>query len=171
MRGNNKRAVFRYNHEFRFLKLLLLRYKSKFEFLLYHYAIMNNHPHLLIKATEKTNISKLIQGIELAYYHYQHKRYGYTGHRWQGRFLSQVIEDEKYLFNSGIYIEKNPIKAGLVEKPEEYKWSSYRHYAFGETDPLIDNNPLYACLGKTDEECQKAYRELMAAAILADKNC
>jgi len=55
--------------------------------------------------------------------------------------------------------------AGSVKNPEDYQWSSYRHYAFGEKDPLIDTNPFYYDLGKTDEKRQKYYRELMYNSI------
>ena len=164
-RGNNKRPVFRCVCEYNFFKKLILRYKKKYQFLLYHYSIMKNHFHLTLFSTEKTNLAKLMHGLQLSYTRYQKKRRNYVGYLWQGRFVSRIIEDDKYLLTTGMYIERNPVEANIVTLPEEYKWSSYRHYAFGEKDPLIDTNPLYCDLGTTEEKRQKAYRQIMTATI------
>jgi putative transposase len=80
IRGNNKKCTFYKDCEFRYFKKLILRYKKKFKFFLYHYTLMKNHLHFCIKATEKTNVSKMMQGLQLAYYHYHRKRYRYVGH-------------------------------------------------------------------------------------------
>lgn len=161
IRGNNKKCIFRRACEFRYFKKLLTRYKKKFVFLLYHYALMKNHIHLCLKATEKTNISKMMQGLQLAYNHYQRKKRNYVGHLWQGRFKSRIVENDEYLFTLGLYIEKNPVETKVVENPIDYPWSSYRYYALGEKDPIVDPNPLYEKLGKTPEERQRRYRDLM----------
>jgi putative transposase len=165
IRGNNKRVVFLRDCEFRYFLQLLLKYKKRFGFTLHHYVLMKNHVHLSIKATRKTNISKLMQGLELSYNHYQRRRRGYSGHLWQGRFKSYIIENDEYFLASAIYIEKNPVEAGIVRDPAEYPWSSYRYYASGKMDDLIDPNPLYENLGLNPEERQKRYRELMYARI------
>lgn len=164
-RGNNKHHIFRRDCEYNYFKKLLLRYKKKYQFLLYHYSVMKNHFHLALFATGKTDIAKLMHGLQLSYTHYQKKRRQYVGYLWQGRFVSRIIEDDKYLLTAGIYIEQNPVEAGITELPEQYKWSSYKHYAFGEKDPLIDTNPLYFDLGATEKERQMAYRQIMAATI------
>ena len=104
IRGNNKKCVFRRDCEFHYFKKLIARYKKKFKFLLYHYVIMKNHVHFCIKASEKTNISKMMQGLELAYYHYYRKRRAFVGHLWQGRFKSVIIKDDNHLLGVGLYI-------------------------------------------------------------------
>ena len=70
MRGNNKRCIFRRDCEYYYFKELLFKYKKKFEFLLYHYALMKNHIHLALKAAQNTDISKMMQGLQLSYNHY-----------------------------------------------------------------------------------------------------
>jgi len=164
-RGNNKRRLFRWRHEFKSFKRLMLFYKNKYNILIYHYVVMVNHIHLCIKATKDADISKFMQGLQLAYFNYHNKRTGYVGHLFQGRFFSNIIAHDNYLLASSLYIERNPVMAGSVKNPEDYQWSSYRHYAFGEKDPLIDTNPFYYDLGKTDEKRQKYYRELMYNSI------
>ncbi len=164
-RGNNKRCIFRRDSEFRYFKKLLHKYKYKYNFLLYHYAIMKNHLHLCLKLEAGINISKIMQGVLLSYNHYLKRRRNYVGYLWQNRYKSFLIRDERYLLALGIYIEKNAVEAGFVENPLEYPWSSYRYYALGEDDPLIDPNPLYLQLGQTPTDRQKDYVELMQARI------
>ena len=164
-RGNNKKCIFRRDCEYRYFRKLILRYKNRYGFLLYHYVLIKNHIHFSIRTKDKIDISKIMQGIALSYSHYQQKKRGSVGHLWQGRFGSKIIHDDKYLFTSGMYIEKNPVDSYIVKNPSDYPWSSYNHYAFGVTDPLVDLDPLYNALGKTDEERQKAYRDLMFALI------
>ena len=169
IRGNNKRCVFRRDCEFRYFKKLLTRYKKKFKFLLYHYALMKNHMHLCIESTKKTDISKMMQGLQLAYYHYYRKRRGYVGHLWQGRFKSIVIKNDEYLLGVGLYIERNPVESGIVKDPLEYPWSSYGYYALEKKDLLVDANPLYQDLGNCPKEQQMQYRKLMQSRIEESK--
>ena len=165
IRGNNKRGIFRKAFEYTHFKKLLLTYKKKFGFLLFHYVLMRNHIHLAVRAGIENNISKMMQGLQLAYGNYHRKRHDYVGYLWQGRFQSKIISDDGYLLTAGLYIERNPVKAKIVENPFEYPWSSYRYYIFGEEDPLIDADPVYLELGREAPERQKIYRELMAISI------
>lgn len=165
MRGNNKRRLFYRDCEFRRFKSTLMRYTSKHHVFLHHYCLMINHVHLALKTSEDTDLSKFMQGIELSYYHYHHRIRNYVGHLWQGRFISRVIDSDAYLLTSSLYIERNPVDASVTKKPEDYPWSSYRHYAFGETDKLICNDPLYLDLGKNAEERREKYRNAMCRSI------
>src|SRR5438552_6128278 len=76
-----------------------------------------------------------------AYVHYFNRRYGFVGHLWQARFKSPAVEVEEYFLSCGRYIERNPLPARMVEQPWDYHWSSCRHYALGEVDPLLAANP------------------------------
>lgn len=107
----------------------------------------------------------MMQGIQLAYYHYQQKRRRYVGHLWQGRFKSIVIKDDKYLLGAGLYIERNPVEAGIIKDPIDYPWSSYRYYALGEKDFLVNPNLLYEDLGEKPEIRQAEYKKLMLSRI------
>jgi len=158
-RGNNKQDVFRDDEDFGTYMELLKEYKSRYPFYLYHFVLMTNHVHLVIETS--SNLSKIMQGIDLTYFYHYKRKYGYAGHFWQGRFKSILIEKDSYLLLCGKYIELNPVKAKLVKKPEDYKWSSYRVYAYGEDNALIDTNPLYETLGKTEEERHIRYRDFV----------
>jgi putative transposase len=165
LRGNNKKKLFYRDCEFRRFKSTLARYIPRQNISLYHYCLMKNHVHLAVKTSESTDLSRFMQSVELSYYHYHHRIRRYVGHLWQGRFISRVVDSDAYLLTSALYIERNPVDAGVVKSPENYPWSSYNHYAFGEKDALINSDPLYLHLGKTASERQKKYRDLMHNSI------
>lgn len=164
-RGNNKRYIFRKERDFKIYLELLKRYKERFNLIVYHYVLMYNHIHLLCRICADTNLAKLMQGLGLSYSSRYRKRYEHTGHFWQGRYRSNIIEDDRYFLTCGLYIERNPVEAGLVDLPEEYPWSSYRAYALGEKNDIIDIDPLFETLGNNDDERRKAYIELMQITL------
>lgn len=164
-RGNNKRYIFRKERDFKIYLELLKKYKERFNLVIYHYVLMFNHIHLLCKICTETNLAKLMQGLGLFYSNRYRKRYEYTGQFWQGRYKNNIIANDGYLLRCGLYIERNPVEAGLVNLPEQYPWSSYCAYALGEKDDIIDIDPLFKTLGKNDDERRKVYIELMKATI------
>jgi putative transposase len=85
--------------------------------------------------------------INLAYYHYYRKKYGYCGHLWQGRYKSVIIESDAQVLGCGKYIELNPVRAGIVVQPEQFEFSSYRYYALGQQDSLVTPSTAYKNFG------------------------
>lgn len=162
-RGNNKQLVFHNERDFIMYKETLSRLKDEQPFKLYHYCLMSNHVHMVIETNENTELSKLMKRINLSYYHYYKKQYGYSGHFWQGRFKSLLIEKDSYLLACGFYIERNPMRAKMVKLPDQYPYSSYAYYAFGKDDPLLDENPCYETLGKDNLQRRNEYRKLALA--------
>jgi putative transposase len=127
--------------------------------LLYYYCLMSNHVHLILETTPPTNLSKLMKQINLRYLFHFRRRYHYFGHFWQGRFKSLLIEKDSYLITCGRYIEMNPVRAKIAEVPEDYPYSSYKFYVYSKRNDLVDSDPLYQELGKTDKERQLNYRQ------------
>jgi len=158
-RGNNREPVFQDREEFEKYLEICKRYKDRYGFRLYHWVLMNNHVHLVIEAKEGSSLSKIMQGINLAYTLWFNRKNKKVGHLWQDRFKSAVIEKDNYLLGCGRYIERNPLRAGLVKDPREYAWSSYRVYAYGKEDGLTDRHEIYDVMGKEPSRRQKAYRE------------
>jgi putative transposase len=119
---------------------------------------MENHIHLLLKVFEAKSLAKLMQGLVQSYRFYYKKTYKYTGYLYHGRYKSKIVENDEYLLECARYIETNPLRAKIVEKLRDYKWSSYSFYAYGKPSELITPNPLYEsfCEGK---DHLKAYRE------------
>lgn len=94
------------------------------------------------------------------YVQYVNRTYRRSGTLWEGRFRSCLTQDESYLLACQRYIELNPVRAGMVEHPAEYRWSSYQSNAQGEPDSLLKPHSLYLALGKDAASRAAAYREL-----------
>jgi putative transposase len=124
---------------------------------------MHSHIHLLIETKENSSLSKIMQGINLAYTIWFNRKNGKVGHLWQDRYKSAVVERDSYLLECGRYIERNPLRAGIVKDPREYLWSSYRVYGYGKEDGLTDRDEIYEAMGKDQTERQRAYREYVSS--------
>jgi len=168
-RGNNRQIVFREGEDFVYFIKLLKRYKKELKFKLYHFCLMPNHIHFLIEPTIEGSLSKIMLRLTLAYTWYFNKKYNAVGHAWQGRYKSSLIDKEEYFLWCGLYVELNPVRAKLVARPEDWQWSSYRFYALGEIDPLIegliDVDPYFLELENNSKERQKKYRENMEGVL------
>lgn len=169
-RGNNRQKVFRDSEDYKYYLYILGLYKEEHKFLLYHYCLMSNHIHLILETTPQTYLSKLMKQINLRYLYHFRARYKYYGHFWQGRFKSLLIDKDNYLIVCGRYIEMNPLRANMVKSLEDYPWSSYKFYACGEKNDLIDSDPLYQDMGKTDKERQLHYRQSLTEEIKLNWN-
>lgn len=113
-------------------------------------------------------MSLRMQFVGRRYVRYINKKYDRTGTLWEGRFRSSVIESDQYLLTCMRYIELNPVRARMVRKPENYRWSSHHHNALGATAQLISSHGLYAGLGATAAKRQVTYRALFDEAITQD---
>jgi REP element-mobilizing transposase RayT len=127
-KGNNRQNVLKGSRDKETFLNCLGKFKARFGFKLYALVLMDNHLHLLIQADSKINISKIMHAISLSYSVKFRKKYGYSGYVWQGRFKSNVIDDDMYILRCIEYIHNNPVRAGLVSKAEDYPWSSYHIY-------------------------------------------
>lgn len=128
IRGNNKQSILKDNEDKGLFLDSLGKFKVRFKFRLYAFVLMNNHVHLVIETDHEVNISKIMQAVALSYSVKFRKKYPYSGHVWQGRFKSNIIDDDRYILECINYIHNNPVRAGMVSKPEDYFWSSYHFY-------------------------------------------
>jgi len=116
--------------------------------------------HLLITPNTKEGISLTMQHIGRHYVPYINYTYGMSGSLWEGRYKASLIDSETYLLTCMRYIELNPIRANMVKRPSEYRWSSYRGNATQQQDPLLTPHETYQALERTKAQRQHAYREL-----------
>jgi len=126
---------------------------------------MNNHVHLIVWVSCASMLAKFMKQVNLSYFNYYKKLYGYCGHIFQGRYKSNIIETDRYLMQCGKYIELNPVRAGMVKLPEEYVFSSYKHYSLGFQDALISDSPAFLSLA---EDSQKRRNEYISFVVDAD---
>ena len=160
-RGNNRLFIFHERGGFDQFKSFLYESKQKFSWKLHHYCLMANHIHLLGQMETGSHLPKLMQYLLFEYSRWYRKQTAYTGHLWQGRYKSPLIQSESYLLECGRYIERNPLRAKLVQDAKDYPHSSYNYYAYGKKDPLVDEDPYYQDLGHEPNERQRRYRQFV----------
>ena len=132
IRGVNRQDVFYDDEDFKRFLNIMEQMKSQKEYLVFGYCLMGNHVHLLIQ--ERIDfISRLMSRIGTSYAWWYNRKYERSGHLFQGRYASECVENETYLRTVFRYIHNNPVKAGLVKDPEEYRWSSIHAY-YGTTE-------------------------------------
>ena len=159
-RGNNRQACFFADEDYRFYLDRLAECSTKYGVWIHAYVLMTNHVHLLLSAGRADAPSAMMKALGQRYVQYINRTYRRSGTLWEGRFRSCLTQQETYLLACQRYIELNPVRAGMVTHPAEYRWSSYRANAQGEPDALVQPHPIYAALGLDAQSRQAAYREL-----------
>ncbi|MDD4980035.1 MAG: transposase [Candidatus Omnitrophica bacterium] len=156
-RGNNRNNVFHSDNDKLRYYALLEEIKDENRIDILHYCLMDNHLHIILRLNLESKVSRFMKQVNLTYFHYYRKRYGYFGHFWQDRFKSNIIELDSYLLQCGKYIELNPVRVGIVSHPGDYPFSSYNFYAKGKPDTLITPSPAYLGLSDSATSRQKQY--------------
>lgn len=167
-RGNNRQATFFADEDYQKYLDTLQVLASEYVCSIHAYILMTNHIHLLVTPTHKNSISLLMQGIGRKYVRYVNHTYQRSGTLWEGRFKSALIDSEHYLLACCRYIELNPVRAGMVKSPEQYRWSSYHANALGQEDSCITPHRLYKRLGTNSTKRTEAYRALFKNCIGED---
>lgn len=167
-RGNNLNTIFRHNDDYLKYLGILSDLKEVHPFDMYHYCLMPNHTHMLVRTRRESDFSAFMKKINLIYFYYYKKKYGWVGHFWQGRFKSQPIGKDDYFIQCGKYIELNPVRAHIVNYPGEYRYSSYQYYSEGKVNALITQDMFYQELGKTIKERQLKYKEIIIDDLVMD---
>lgn len=167
-RGNNRSAIFFADDDYAHFHETLVETSCRHDCAIHAYVFMTNHVHLLVTPTDAQGVPRLMQAAGRRYVRYVNDRYRRTGTLWEGRYKSTLINSERYLLTCARYIELNPVRAAMVDRPEQYRWSSYRANALGTTDNLVTPHPLYRALGASAEARHATYRELFSAHLDPD---
>ncbi|MBK8164189.1 MAG: transposase [Gammaproteobacteria bacterium] len=161
-RGNNRQACFFADDDYRHYLDSLRDAARQNGCHIHAYVLMTNHVHLLLTPDRIEAPSLTLQSVGRRYVRYINKVYRRTGTLWEGRYKSTLIDSERYLLTCSRYIELNPVRAGMVERPDAYQWSSFRCNADGLTDILVTPHHLYERLGTTTASRCAAYRALFS---------
>ena len=159
-RGVNRQVCFCTEGDLSAYANWLYESAQKFEVAIHAWVFMTNHVHLLLTPSTSDGVSKMMQTLGRFYVRYFNHTYQRSGTLWEGRFKSCAVEAERYLMECYRYIELNPVRAGMVESPGQYKWSSYNTNGFGKKSKLCTPHHLYTALGNTIDERSYAYRQL-----------
>lgn len=168
-RGNNRSDIFRSPQDFDLYLACIAEACSLHRLTVNAYVLMTNHVHLMLMPQTPDAISQAMQTIGRRYVYYFNHRYGRTGGLFEGRYRSTIIDSERYWFRCMRYVELNPVRAGLVEHPHHYRWSSHRSHALGIKDRLLVPHPLYLALGDSPAARQVAWREICREAVPSDE--
>jgi putative transposase len=164
-RGNNRQPVFFREGDFLIYLDTLKQAAATHGCAIHAYVLMTNHVHLLMTPERTEGPSRMMQAVGRRYVRHVNGRYRRTGTLWEGRYRSALIDSERYLLACGRYIELNPVRAGMVDHPGDYRWSSYPCNAQGRRDEVIQPHRLYSRLGSDGEKRQVAYRALFAGNL------
>src|SRR4030067_396555 len=157
-RGNERKKIYLSKIDYeKFLKYLDDT-KKKYNVVIHCYVLMSNHYHLIIE-TPEANLSKVmhyINGSYTTYFNIKRKR---SGHLFQGRFKSIIVDKDNYLLELSRYIHLNPVRAGIVEKPEDYQYSSYKTYIAKSENALITDYLVLGLLNHQNGNAKDEYRD------------
>ena len=159
-RGNNRQACFFDEQDYLFYLDWLEEYSFISECTIHAYVLMTNHVHLLLTPQSAGSAGVLMKRLGQRYVQYINRTYRRSGTLWEGRYRSCMTQEEENVLGCYRYIELNPVRAGIVEHPAEYRWSSYRINAQGESSSLIRPHDTYLALGIDQETRTTHYREL-----------
>ena len=170
LRGINRQDIFFDDDDFqRFLETIEQK-KSESQFDLYGYCLMSNHVHILVR--EKSDkISRIMSRIGTSYAWWYNRKYDRSGHVFQGRYGSECVEDDTYLFTVIRYIHNNPVKAKIVKEAEDYRWSSIHAYYGGREYPvgITEAEFILGMINENKTEAFKEFKEFMKQEN--DDNC
>jgi putative transposase len=163
-RGNNREACFIEPENYQFYLELWKELSARYGVMVHAYVLMTNHVHFLVTPHNEMAISNTMKVAGSRYAQYVNKKYRRTGTLWEGRHRASLVQSDRYLLICMRYIELNPVRAQMVTRPEEYRWSSYGINAWGDRG-WLQHHEEYLRLGSTSEARGYAYRELFRAHL------
>jgi len=164
-RGNDRQAIVRDDADREKLLALVAEHAANFKVAIHAYVLMDNHVHLLATPESDDGVPRWMQAVGRSYVRYFNARHHRTGTLWEGRYKSNLIEGERYLLACMVYVDLNPVRAGMVDLPADFKWSSHRHCVGQVSDKLVTPHALFWGLGNTPFAREAAYRELVQAGM------
>lgn len=164
-RGHCRQAVFSGDSDYRAYLRWLAEGAVKHCCAIHAYVLMTNHVHLLVTPASSEAIALTLQYVGRRYVPYINHAYDRSGTLWEGRHKGCIIDSERYLFACMRYIEMNPVRAGMVARAGDYRWSSHASNAGGCPDELIVPHALYNSLGDTPGERRLRYREMFDVVL------
>ena len=148
----------------KFLRILE-DYHDRYGILIHCYVLMDNHYHLVVE-TPQANLIKLMHGINSGYTGFFNRKHAHVGHLFQGRYRGILVDKDAYLLELSRYVHLNPVRANVVDKPEQYAWSSYYSYiAKSKEIPWLEYNWILSQFGLDRKTSRKRYREFVNKAV------
>lgn len=161
-RGHNRQVVFAQEGDFKVYLENLQDLKVDCGIQVYAYCLMTNHVHLLLQPGEAiAELGRFMKALSARMTRHFNRLEGRTGTLWESRYKSSPVQTDQYLLACCRYIELNPVRAGMVEQPGEYRWSSYTARMGGEGSDWLDVDPTYLGLGAEDVIRRQRYQAFL----------
>ncbi|MBI4374630.1 MAG: transposase [Deltaproteobacteria bacterium] len=157
-RCNNGAYHFETNEDFSLYLDLIRQVKLRHGFRLFNYVMMNSHVHLFLQPSERFSLQKTMQMINSRYAWHYNQRKERKGHFWLDRYKSIPVDSDKHALDLMRYIDRNPVRAGMVIKPREWLWGGHLFYAEGKSNTLLEPHPSYLALGLENESRKASYK-------------
>jgi len=175
-RGNGKQQVFHRNQDYEAFTNLMREVKDRYPVKVFAYCLMPNHFHMILMPVHAEKLSKWMQWLMTSHVRYHHRHYKTSGHIWQGRFKSFIIQKDNYLLTALRYVEGNPVRAGLVSSARNWLWSSHVERIGIEFHQIVDKIPIelpqkwgrYVDEPLTDKELEKLHRSVNRQSPFGD---
>lgn len=164
-RGNNRQPIFTSVQDRQTLLGLLEENARKFHVDVHAYVLMDNHFHLLLTPHTEDGLPQMMQALGRRYVRYFNDSQQRSGTLWEGRYRSVPLQAERYLLPCMVYIDLNPVRAGLVAHASDYPWSSCGHYLGLRRDKLLTAHALVWEMGNTPFAREAAYAQRVQAGI------
>lgn len=164
-RGNDKKAVFKDDQDRETFLKILAHVNKRYHWICHAYCLMGNHYHLMIE-TPDGNLSLGMRQLNGVYTQARNKRHNKTGHLFQGRYKAILIQKDSHLLEVCRYVVLNPVRARMVEAPEDFRWSSYRATAGKEPPhPCLITDWILGQFSRTRVKAEKEYRQFVKWGI------
>jgi putative transposase len=164
-RGNNGDKVFHDDTDRAVFVMELREWSIKYGVAINAWVLMDTHFHLLATPSERDSVPLMMQQTGGRYVPFFNRRWTRTGTLWGGRYSAHGVDNDRYWYSCLRYIEMNPVRANMVGRPGDHRWSSYHAHANGADDHLLTSHRLYDDLGATPLERQSAYRALCEPSL------
>ena len=166
-RGNAKQAIFLDEKDFADFLRVLCSVVKRYHFILHTFCLMNNHYHLLIE-TPEGNLSRGMRQLNGLYTQRFNQRHQRVGHLFQGRYKAILIDKDNYLLELCRYIVLNPVRAGIVKNPKDYRWSSYQATTGHKGIPGLTTDWILSQFAKEQKAASRQYQAFVLSGIKAE---
>jgi len=164
-RGNNRTAMFSDDEDCETYLSMLRTFTAKADIAVHGFALMKTHDHVLVTPPNAKALPDAMRRLGVTYVRYFNRKYDRIGTLFNERYKGLIVEDEGYWLRCLRYIDQNPVRAGIVSRPEDYSWSTYRLHIGLENSDWIATHPVFEALGQESPQRRAVYQALCATPL------
>lgn len=165
-RGHDRQRVFASSCDYQYYLKNLETLSTELQIRVYSFCLMTNHVHLLMEPSQSgATLSRMMKVLAARQTRHVNRIAHRTGTLWEGRFKCSIVETDRYLLACMRYIDLNPVKAAIVEQPDDYEWSSYHAIVRAQKPTFLSFHPILKSLGRDSHDWRTAYKDFVCAEV------